>query len=243
VSEDVPRLRMFAGPNGSGKSTLKAVLRPELLGIYVNPDDIEREIRGTGGRLDLRPFGVDADEATFRQFVMNSSLLASVGLRNEASALLGRGDVIDFSGVTLTSYHASIAADYIRQALLAKRASFTFETVMSSTDKIDVLCWAQTQGYKTYLYFVATDDPAINVDRVRRRVAGGGHDVPEDKIRSRYNRSLGNLRAAVKCSDRAYIFDNSGQALVWLAEVTGGADLALRDSNVPAWFDAALPSS
>ena len=41
----VPRLRMFAGPNGSGKSTIKAVIRPELLGVYVNPDDIEKEIR------------------------------------------------------------------------------------------------------------------------------------------------------------------------------------------------------
>jgi predicted ABC-type ATPase len=234
---------MFAGPNGSGKSTLKAVLRPDLLGVYVNPDDIERELRGAGGRLDLRPYGVKADEAAFRQFVANSSLLASVGLLEEASELLGRGDALDFSGVTVTSYHASIAADFIRRALLAKRASFTFETVMSSTDKIDVLCRAQAQGYRTYLYFVATDDPAINVDRVRRRVAGGGHAVPEDKIRSRYDRSLANLRAAVKCTDRAYIFDNSGQALVWMAEVTGGRDVALKHSKVPAWFEAALPVS
>ena len=32
---------MFAGPNGSGKSTLKSMLRPELIGIYINPDEIE----------------------------------------------------------------------------------------------------------------------------------------------------------------------------------------------------------
>jgi len=36
---------MFAGPNGSGKSSLKSFLPEELLGIYLNPDDIEREIR------------------------------------------------------------------------------------------------------------------------------------------------------------------------------------------------------
>ncbi len=59
----VPRLRMFAGPNGSGKSTIKSVLPPELLGVYINPDDIEREIR-QAGHLDLRPFSVaeTADE-------------------------------------------------------------------------------------------------------------------------------------------------------------------------------------
>ena len=39
-----PRLRMFAGPNGSGKSTIKAVVSPSLLGYYLNPDDIEKEV-------------------------------------------------------------------------------------------------------------------------------------------------------------------------------------------------------
>jgi len=39
--EFTPRLRMFAGPNGSGKSTIKSVIRRELLGVYVNPDEIE----------------------------------------------------------------------------------------------------------------------------------------------------------------------------------------------------------
>ena len=52
-----PRLRMFAGPNGSGKSTIKAVLRPELLGVYVNPDEIEQDIYVNGialGILELK---------------------------------------------------------------------------------------------------------------------------------------------------------------------------------------------
>lgn len=54
----VPRLRMFAGPNGSGKSTIKSVLRPELLGVYINPDEIERDIRRFGF-LDLAVYGVE----------------------------------------------------------------------------------------------------------------------------------------------------------------------------------------
>ncbi len=51
-----PRLRMFAGPNGSGKSTMKSVLRRELLGVYINPDEIEAEIRQYDF-LDLSRFG------------------------------------------------------------------------------------------------------------------------------------------------------------------------------------------
>lgn len=39
---------MIAGPNGSGKSTIESVLPRELLGIYVNPDEIEKEIREQG---------------------------------------------------------------------------------------------------------------------------------------------------------------------------------------------------
>lgn len=52
-----PRLRMFAGPNGSGKSTLKTVLPPELLGIYLNPDEIEARIRRDGS-LGVDEFGL-----------------------------------------------------------------------------------------------------------------------------------------------------------------------------------------
>ena len=55
-----PRLSIFAGPNGSGKSTIKSVIRPQLLGIYVNPDDLEAEIKERGF-LDLRAFGIRTD--------------------------------------------------------------------------------------------------------------------------------------------------------------------------------------
>jgi predicted ABC-type ATPase len=57
MNKEIPRLRMFAGPNGSGKSTFKSIIRPELLGIYINPDEIEKEIR-EHGFLDLEGFQV-----------------------------------------------------------------------------------------------------------------------------------------------------------------------------------------
>lgn len=48
----IPRLRMLAGPNGSGKSTLlrrlqALVSRPDIFGVYLNPDDVEARIRQT----------------------------------------------------------------------------------------------------------------------------------------------------------------------------------------------------
>jgi predicted ABC-type ATPase len=65
--------------------------------------------------------------------------------------------------------------------------------------------------------------------------------VPEDKIISRYHRSLELLLEAIKHSSRAYIFDNStDSANPWLAEVTYGQLLELKTDRIPAWFQRAV---
>jgi predicted ABC-type ATPase len=131
-----------------------------------------------------------------------------------------------------------VAADFLRRKLLEKRVSFSFETVMSSPDKVALLKQAQALGYRTYLYYIATEDPAINVARVKARVNLGGHDVPEDKIVSRYARSLNLLMEAVKHTNRAYLFDNSRQATdrLWGAEITDARELELKCDPMPRWF-------
>lgn len=95
-------------------------------------------------------------------------------------------------------------------------------------------------GYRTYLYFIATDDPSINISRVHNRVKLGGHAVPEVRIVQRYHRSLGLLMKAIRHTNRAYIFDNSGdnadRSHTWLAEVTDGKTLELKTDQIPAWF-------
>lgn len=95
---------------------------------------------------------------------------------------------------------------------------------------------AQAIGYRTYLYFVATDDPEINISRVQWRVSQGGHDVPEHLIRSRYERSIGLLDDACAVAHRAYIFDNSGDAHQCIAEVCDGTELRVNVESLPAWF-------
>ena len=69
------------------------------------------------------------------------------------------GSQAEFRREDIDAYLASVVSDFIRHELLAGGVSFTFETVMSSVDKIEFLRKAQNQGYRTYLYFVATDDP------------------------------------------------------------------------------------
>ncbi len=236
----VSRLRMFAGPNGSGKSTINALIRAELLGVYINPDDIEKAIRESSDFLDMNRYGVKTTADEVLGFFQQSTLLEKADLLDEAAELRFNDDKLSFFAVSVNAYFASVAADFIRQKLLQAKTSFTFETVMSSPDKVALLHKAQQYGYRTYLYYVATEDPEINISRVRYRVKMGGHPVPVDKIVSRYFRSLDLLREAIRYSNRAYIFDNSGSQQVFVAEITEGHQLELKTEKIPNWFKHAV---
>jgi len=228
---------MFAGPNGSGKSTLKTLVPPELLGIYINPDEIAAAIVSMSG-LKLGDFGIESNSAEVKEFLGRSSFLQSVGAGSSIALLTADGDSLHFPVDQNVGYLASGISDYIRTSLLSQKRSFSFETVMSSMDKVAFMKQAQSFGYRTYLYYVATKDPQINVSRVAARVKKGGHPVPEDKVVSRYFRSLDLLAGAIIHSNRAYFFDNSeeGRDLLFVAE-TESDELHLHTDAVPAWFE------
>lgn len=232
----IPRLRVFAGPNGSGKSTIKALVPPELINIYVNADEIEKAARETGF-VDLSAYGIVSTTETLQAFFEHHHLTSKEGLLAESRRLMVDAGRVDFRKVTkINSYHASVLADFIRQRLLDQKQSFTFETVMSHESKVEFMREAQQRGYRTYLYFVATEDPKININRVAIRVEEDGHDVDTDKIIKRYYKTLDLLPSAVAASNRAYIFDNSAEESVWLAEITNGTSLEYRTEDIPEWF-------
>lgn len=227
-----PRIRMFAGPNGSGKSTLKDVIPEHLIGIYINADEIEKEIRQTS-RLSLQRFELQPEGATLKEAICSNERLKNLEITLSKST-----EALCFSENSQADYLASVVAEEIREALLAQKVSFTFETVMSHQSKPEILEKAQAAGYRTYLYYIATKDPEINVSRVAYRVSQNGHDVPADKVISRYERSLNLLLRAVRASNRAYLFDNSGELTdrSWFAEVTNGTHLELKVDEIPLWF-------
>jgi predicted ABC-type ATPase len=166
----------------------------------------------------------------FAQKLGLHSLLGRMALDNSL--------VLDVPG-PFNSYLASVLADAIRRELLEEGKTFTFETVMSSRDKVDFMRLARDRGYRVYLYFVATDDPEINIDRVRRRVMQGGHPVPDDKVKKRYRESIDLMTEASSVAHRAYIFDNSGSKHKLLVEVKELADevsITLHTSRLNPWF-------
>ncbi len=104
---------------------------------------------------------------------------------------------------------AANKAGQIREDCLAKGQNIIFETVFSTPEKLDYIRQAQQSGFFIRLFFICTNDPQINIQRVAKRVKEGKHDVPQDKIIKRYYRSITYVAEAVHYADRAYFYDNS----------------------------------
>ena len=130
--------------------------------------------------------------------------IAPAALRYVSADVLARALEMD-------AYAAAKAGDAIRRALLGRKESFAFETVFSDAagDKLNFLKEAVAAGYTVVLCFIGLEDAVLSEERVAMRVSQGGHDVPTDKLKSRFPRTLRNLKAAIGALPLVYIFDNS----------------------------------
>lgn len=104
---------------------------------------------------------------------------------------------------------AAQAADKLRNDLIDKKQSFTFETVLSTDRNIKLLKRAKEHGYFIRCIYVLTDNPQINIQRVASRKMAGGHDVPADKVVSRYYRALTLIPKLIDICDVCHIYDNT----------------------------------
>lgn len=105
---------------------------------------------------------------------------------------------------------AAQIAEKQREDHVERMEEFCFETVMSTERNLKLLEKAKEKGYFIRCYYILTADPMINIWRVKSRVESGGHDVPEEKIISRYDRALMLVKDVVKVCDICHIYDNSG---------------------------------
>ena len=116
-------------------------------------------------------------------------------------------DVVKTTGMSVID--AAKFVDEKRYESINNKQDFTFETVLSSQYKLDILKKAKADGYFIKCVFVLTADPKINVERVNARVASGGHEVPKDKIISRYYSSISNIKKLIELCDILHVYDNS----------------------------------
>lgn len=98
-----------------------------------------------------------------------------------------------------------------------RRLSFGFETTLSGRSYLRLLQRLKRKGYRVHLFlFVESVDVALS--RIQERVLKGGHDVPENVVRRRFHRSIGNFfRGYQRLLDSWYLFDNTGTKPVAIA--------------------------
>lgn len=116
-------------------------------------------------------------------------------------------DIVAATG--MSNEAAAQFADNKRYASIVSKEDFTFETVLSSKYKLDILEEAKAEGYFIKCIFVLTIDPLINVARVATRVAFGGHDVERETIIRRYYNSLKNIKRLMELCDILHVYDNT----------------------------------
>lgn len=139
----------------------------------------------------------------------------------------------------MDAYRAAQVAGSLRQELLHLRESFVFETVFSDPvgAKLSFLKDAEAQGYTVVLCFVGISGPEVSEERVAMRVSQGGHDVPSEKLLTRYPRTMANLRAAIQNLQHVWIFDNDDLRTPFrkVARFEGGRQISL-DEFAPQWL-------
>lgn len=241
MSIHVKRLRVFAGPNGSGKSTLYDYLvKTEAFHsyYYINPDIILKDLNTS---FDLNNFPIIYSDDELINFLNASSFQSKVDYKFSEVISLNENKVsLKYQSLKDISYLAAVIADFIRTKMIISNSSFSFESVFSHESKIKILEDAKNADFKIYLYFIATSNPEINIQRVKNRVESGGHDVAEDKVNSRYYKTMNNLYSAFELSDKAFFFDNSNLKMNgsfdFFAEKNGKKVYLSDPLSVPHWF-------
>lgn len=227
-----PKFRLFAGPNGSGKSSLFKYLKDKDIihtEIYVSADRIEADLRKRK-KFNFNAYRVRVSEAEFKEHIQSSDLFARIKSQKQfLKSIQLKGGVLRGDKLKTDSYTASFIATYLVEKLFETSQSFCFETVMSHISKVEILEMANKAGYKTYLYFVFTENPALNELRINLRVKLGGHAVISKKIYERYYRSFGLLKKALAKAQIAFLINNSlefnivakkqGKSMKWICKV------------------------
>lgn len=134
------------------------------------------------------------------------------------------------------AYEAAAMAQARRRQALEQRMSFVSESTFSHPSKLELIDEARRSGFRIVIYHVNVRRPDLSVARVAARVEEGGHDVPERKIRERFDRNQPLIREAVLEADHANVFDNSrlNRSPQRLLSFTRGR-LVFAAAVLPAW--------
>lgn len=161
------------------------------------------QTNSTGARLDLVIGCNGAGKSTFVQYTLGPALPRSVFVNADVIAAQRWPE-----DPQTHSYEAAKIAARTREALIAADRSLIAETVFSHDSKLQLLTQARAQGFDLVVHAVMIP-VELAVARVAARVTAGGHAVPENKIRERYERIWPLAAIALKEAGTGYVWDNS----------------------------------
>ena len=185
-------------------------------------------------RLDLVVGPNGAGKSTFVRFVL-APLRPGVPFVN--ADVLAEQRWPDPDEALRHAHDAAELAEQARARLLAEGRDFIAETVASHPSKVELVVRARQAGFHVHVHVMLAPEDLV-VERVRRRVAVGGHDVPVDRIRARYQRLWGHVAAMVPLADSVEVFDNSGVGPRTVALFVAGESVG--QAHWPTWTPAAL---
>ncbi len=147
--------------------------------------------------------------------------------------------------LTMANAHAwQIGKSLLEQAITSGR-DYRFETTLGGRTIAQLLEKAARSGHRLHVWFCGLASADLHLRRVRSRVAHGGHDIPEEKIRERWKGSRENLVRLLPLIDHLRVYDNSAEAdpakghrpkPVLLLEMQRGKITAPADlSGAPDW--------
>lgn len=144
------------------------------------------------------------------------------------------------------SLEAARILDATRDRMIEDKLGFITETVFSDPHgaKLQMLRNAVASGYEVTLIYIGVADASLSARRVDQRIATGGHDVPRDRIASRFRRSLDNLAEAITVVPSVKLYDNSSVDHPYRQIATFvNRELTWRmKGTLPAWARKVVPS-
>jgi predicted ABC-type ATPase len=94
---------------------------------------------------------------------------------------------------------------------IESRLTYAFETTLGGKTITALLARALAAGIDVKMWYVALATADLHIARVQARVSKGGHDIPRETIRARYDRSRQNLVRLLPVLTELRVFDNSAE--------------------------------
>jgi len=113
---------------------------------------------------------------------------------------------------TLANAHAWQIGRALLESAIESRRDYRFETTLGGRTIASLLEKAASAGMLLNVWYCGLNSPELHLQRVRRRVEKGGHDIPEEKIHERWRSSRENLVRLLPHIHHLRVYDNSAEA-------------------------------